>query len=342
MNLNQEAHISYVRHLLAVDMQTTKKVYEPLYEKVRMARGRHAWSAQQTAEAESIAHQLGAAVTSHGTALLRTQDLPVIVREGRPVPKDVEAHEVLVLADQDNPPPGMSPSEVGRVMQIAQTLWLVGDSLKRLSIAESASEGKKLSPPISMEEYFLYGKYGAVLRRGREAPTVEFERDEKPYGFEFARAGMLRALKVMFVVTADIRMVELRVPAHIALAYLTDSYTEQAQRELHELMAKYRHLGGLEKRGELYDDVKNGIPGAARELVNYVARETAVKTGKFCEVIDASDRNSPTVLFTASPHSNVIEYTIEMTMHKAHRVANPRRGLSDAKILTSWIRWVEE
>lgn len=341
MNLHQEAHVKLVRSYLAVSMRSVKTVYEPLYDKVQRARGRHAWAEHESARAETVAHELAEAVRSHGAELLRAPDLPVIVRAGRAAPAGVPEHEMLVLEDEESLPEKMKPAEVGRLTQIAQTLWLVSDALKRLSVKESVRSAKELDPPISFEEHFLYGAHGAVLRR-RKAPTPAFEREEKPYGFEYARAGMLRALKLLFVVVAEIPMVELRVSRAVAMAYMADRYSPQAFRELEALILKYKRSEHLVQGDRLLKEMYDQMPGAAREAVNYVASQRALTTGQFCEVVDMSDRASPMVLYTASPHSNVVQYTIEASQRKAHRVMIANPAVNDAKVLADWIRWVEE
>ena len=341
MNLHQEAHVKLVRSYLAVSMRSVKTIYEPLYEKVSRARGRHAWAEHESQRAEDVAHELAEAVRSHGSELLRAPDLPVIVRAGRGVPAGVPEHEMLVLADEDELPPKMKPAEVGRLTQIVQTLWLVGDALKRLSVQESVRAGKELDPPISFEEHFLYGTHGAVLRR-RTAPTEAFEREEKPYGFEYARAGMLRALKLLFVIVAEIPMVELRVSRAVALAYMADVFSPAAFRELEALVKKYKRSEHLVVGDKLLRELFDGMPGSAREVVDYVASQRALTTGQFCEVVDISDRSSPMVLFTASPHSNLVQYTIEASQRKARRVMIANPAVNDAKVLADWIKWVEE
>jgi hypothetical protein len=333
--------VKLVRNYLAVSMREAKKVFEPLYEKVQRARGRRAWAEHESARAEALSHQLGEAVRSHGSALLRAPELPVVVRAGKPLPPGVPEHEILVLADEEDLPPKMKPAEVGRLTQISQTLWLVSDALNRLSVAESVRASKQLDPPISFEEHFLYGVHGAVLRR-RKAPTAEFEREEKPYGFEYARAGMLRALKLLFVIVAEIPMVELRLPRAVALAYEADVYSPEAFREIEALVAKYKRSEHLVVGDQLLKDLYDGMPGAAREVVDYVARQRAISTGQFCEVVDLSDRSAPMVLYTASPHSNVVQYTIEAAQRKARRVIIANPGVNDAAILADWIAWVEE
>jgi hypothetical protein len=343
MNLQQEAHVKLIRSYLALSMREVKKIYEPLYEKVRMARGvRRAWAEHESDRAETVAHDLAEAVRSHGAELARTPDLPVIVRASRAVPAGVPEHEILVLADEDDPPEPMKAAEAGRIGQISQTLFVVADSLRRLSVSGSMSAAKQSKTPITWEEHFLYGEHMAVLRRRGQQPPPEFEREEKPYGFEFARAGMLRALKLLFVVVAEIPMVELRVSRSIALAYMADVYTPQVQRELSTLLKKYKRVEHLRAGDELISDLAQGMPGAAREAVNYVAQQRALATGQFCEVVDVSDRQAPMVLYTASPHANVVQYTIEASQRKARRVMIGNPSVNDVKVLVDWIAWVEK
>ena len=341
MNLHQEAHVKLVRSDLAESMRVAKTFYEPLYEKVARARGRRAWAEHESADAESLAHDLGVAVKAEGTELLRAPELPTIVREGRPYPSGVRSHEILELSDEEDLPPKMKPAEVGRLTQITQTLWLVGDSLERLSVSESVQSSKQMDPPITMEEHFLYGAHGRVIRSRGRAMTEAFAREEKPYGFEYARAGMLRALKLLFVITAEIPMVQLSISRAVAMAYVADYYTPATHRELDVLIRKYKRIEHLKLGDELLTDLRNEMPGAAKEAVDDVARLRALSTGQFCEVVDLSDRNAPVVLYTASPHANVISMTIEASQHKAKRaiIANPR--VNDVKVLTDWIRWVE-
>lgn len=344
MLAEQETHVRAVRAHVAVVARHTQQLFEPLYKK---AERNTPWTDTEAESAEAWREALAYHCSEAAVALqAQHQDAVNLAEgylrqaekiEGKGGPLAERLFDTYVgLSRAIGASPGLHglpPKQQHIIDRVWATLAAAHEHLGAMSMSEAKSRSSRI-PGVTWMEFYLYGPWRKHLLLRRELP----EEERKPFGFEFARAALLRAFKNLFVAVADVEIRYIRLPAAATIAYTTGWVKPEAYRELDTVLEKFPPLapGAKAERGNWRAALNKGEPDAFRGLIDAVARELGVEKGKFVEILGPDDE----VVGTASPHANVIEYTLEVTRRKARRqiIANPN---AEVKALVDFIRWAE-